>query len=98
MKEKYFVYILKSETSGSVYTGFTTDMEKRLKQHNEGFEGYTKNRGPWELVWYCAFENKRLAEEFERYLKNGSGIAFARKRLIRLLASMLKHTDQHSVK
>jgi len=82
MKNKYYVYIIKSETSGGIYTGFTTDLENRLKQHNEEVGGYTKNRGPWEAIWYGVFEDRQLAESFERYLKSGSGIAFARKRLM----------------
>jgi predicted GIY-YIG superfamily endonuclease len=84
MKEKYFVYILKSELSGKIYTGFTTDLQSRMKQHNENAGGYTKNRGPWELIWYGTFKDREIAEDFEKYLKCGSGIAFARKRLIRL--------------
>ncbi|KKR91135.1 MAG: hypothetical protein UU42_C0021G0002 [Candidatus Woesebacteria bacterium GW2011_GWA1_41_13b] len=37
---------------------------------------------PWKLVWYCAFENKGKAEDFELYLKSGSGKAFVYKRLV----------------
>ncbi len=82
MNSKYYVYILKSEANDGAYTGFTTDLENRLRQHNENIEGYTKNRGPWKLIWYCVFEGKKQAKEFEKYLKTGSGIAFARKRLM----------------
>jgi len=82
MGDRFFVYIIKSTTSGKTYTGFTTDLENRLKQHNGNVGGYTKNRGPWEIVWFGAFRERQLAEKFEMYLKKGSGIAFARKRLI----------------
>ena len=36
---------------------------------------------PWRIVTYVAFSNRSKAEAFERYLKSGSGHAFARKRL-----------------
>jgi len=83
MSEKYFAYILKSQETGKPYTGFTTDIVNRVRQHNEGIGGFTKGRGPWDLVWYGAFADRQLAENFEKYLKTGSGIAFARKRLMR---------------
>lgn len=82
MSGKYFVYIIKSVENDKLYTGFTTNLENRMKQHNENIGGYTKGRGPWELAWYSVFSKRRLAENFERYLKSGSGFAFARKRLI----------------
>ena len=82
MGNRYFVYIIMSKTNGQTYTGYTTNLENRIKQHNENIGGYTKNRGPWELVWYGVFNQRHLAEDFERYLKSGSGIAFAKKRFI----------------
>jgi putative endonuclease len=65
-----------------MYTGFTEDLNRRISQHNEATEGYTKGKGPWELVWFAAFGTKEKALDFEKYLKHGSGFAFARKRLI----------------
>ena len=82
MNDRYFVYIIKSQKDGKVYTGYTTDLQRRIREHNEGESGYTAGRGPWELIWYSAFPDKLMAEKFERYLKGGSGYAFARKRLI----------------
>ncbi|MFA4904994.1 MAG: GIY-YIG nuclease family protein [Candidatus Margulisiibacteriota bacterium] len=82
MKIKYFVYILRSQRDGKTYVGYTSDLQNRVRQHNENVGGYTKNRGPWDLIWYGAFDSHELAEKFESYLKSGSGIAFARKRLI----------------
>ena len=82
MKFRYYVYIIKSKSSDVIYTGFTEDLDRRIKQHNEGNEGYTKGKGPWELVWFAAFNTKDKALEFEKYLKHGSGYAFARKRFL----------------
>ncbi|MDI6731907.1 MAG: GIY-YIG nuclease family protein [Candidatus Margulisbacteria bacterium] len=81
-EEKFYVYILRSSKNSKIYTGFTTDINRRLNEHNKNMSGYTKNRGPWSIVWVGIFENRLLAESFEKYLKSGSGIAFARKRLI----------------
>ncbi len=39
-----------------------------MKQHNENIGGYTKNRGPWVIVWFGVFDNRCLAEGFEKYL------------------------------
>ena len=78
----YFVYILKSQKDGSSYKGVTTDLEKRLKQHNSIKNRYTSNKQPFEIIWYCNFKDKIKAYSFEKYLKSGSGFAFAKKRLI----------------
>ncbi|MFH1826332.1 MAG: GIY-YIG nuclease family protein [bacterium] len=78
---EYFVYIIRGKKGGT-YTGFTTDLQRRLKEHNDNLGGYTKGKGPWTLVWYCVFRDRQMAENFEMYLKAGSGYAFACKRLI----------------
>ncbi len=78
----YYVYILQSLKDDSYYTGFTLDVEARLKKHNNGSVEYTSTKRPFKLSWYCCFEDKRKALQFERYLKSGSGFALARKRLV----------------
>ncbi|WP_298761861.1 GIY-YIG nuclease family protein [uncultured Psychroserpens sp.] len=77
----YTVYILKC-SDNSFYTGFTTNLKKRLKAHNKCEVHYTKDKLPLELVHLTLFMDKRKAYDFERYLKSGSGIAFRNKRLI----------------
>lgn len=57
-------------------------MKKRLAEHNTGQTKFTKAHIPWKLSWYCAFESQQMAKDFELYLKSGSGIAFAYKRLV----------------
>jgi putative endonuclease len=76
-----FVYILKCADQ-THYTGCTEDLDARLKRHQSGYVEYTKTRLPVELIYYCAFEQKDMAFEFEKYLKTGSGIAFRNKRLV----------------
>ncbi|MEI8206865.1 MAG: GIY-YIG nuclease family protein, partial [Kiritimatiellales bacterium] len=64
------------------YVGFSTDLKKRIKQHNEGGCPHTAKFKPWELIWYSAFPEKQRALDFEKHLKSHSGKAFASKRLI----------------
>ena len=79
--EKRIVYIIQSETEPSrFYTGITSDVEARLEWHNNGPCGYSVDHRPWSLVVEMKFANDTAARRFERYLKSGSGHAFARKR------------------
>ena len=78
----YYTYILKSSKSNNFYTGWTTDLKKRLQEHNSGLSPATKPYIPWRLVFYAAFETEKLAKDFELYLKSGSGRSFAYKRFL----------------
>ena len=79
---KFYVYILQSESHPDrFYTGFTTDVESRVKCHNSGSVPATKPYRPWRLKTYVAFSNEKQARAFEQYLKTQSGRAFAKKRL-----------------
>ena len=78
----FYVYLLESRaTPGERYVGLTTDLKARLRQHNAGQSKHTAKFKPWRLVTYVAFSDQVKAEAFERYLKSGSGHAFAAKRL-----------------
>jgi putative endonuclease len=77
-----YVYLLQSESAiGQRYVGVTADLKQRLAEHNAGKSVHTSKYVPWTLVTYVAFSDEQKAEAFERYLKSGSGHAFARKRL-----------------
>jgi predicted GIY-YIG superfamily endonuclease len=78
----YKVYILESLKDGSLYTGVTQNLAERLKEHNSGMSKYSSSKCPFKIVWYCVFKDKSKALQFEKYLKHGSGFAFARKHLI----------------
>jgi len=78
----HYVYILKSQNhSNQEYIGATSDLKKRLADHNARQSKHTSKYAPWDLIWYCAFGDKMKAYEFEKYLKSHSGKAFANKRL-----------------
>ena len=76
-----YVYLLQSETSEQRYVGVTSDLKQRLANHNAGESPHTSKYAPWKLISYVAFSDSRKARTFERYLKSGSGRAFAKKRL-----------------
>ena len=77
-----FLYIIKSEIANQIYTGATNDIKRRFQEHNSGHSKHTNKYKPWKLVSYFAFESKTIAENFEAYLKTGSGIAFCRKHFL----------------
>ena len=78
----YYVYRMQSRSCPSfAYTGYTTDLNRRLAEHNRGQVTSTKKYAPYTLIFYSAFDTARAARNFEDYLKSGSGKAFANKRL-----------------
>ncbi len=78
----YYVYILQNQKDKSCYIGVTKNLKRRIKEHSDGGVKFTSSKKLYRLVWYCAFLNKHKALDFEKYLKHGSGHAFARKRLL----------------
>ncbi|MFA5130408.1 MAG: GIY-YIG nuclease family protein [Patescibacteria group bacterium] len=79
----YYVYILRDRTDGRLYKGSTSDVRRRMKEHQKRTTATTAH-GSYALVWFCAFPTKKHAICFEHYLKSGSGIAFTRKHLVAL--------------
>ena len=78
----HYVYIIKSTKDLSYYVGSTENLKRRFSEHNKGTVRFTSAHRPYILNWYCAFSSKHKALDFEKYLKHGSGFAFARKRLV----------------
>jgi predicted GIY-YIG superfamily endonuclease len=79
-----YVYILQSINSPKqLYIGKSGDLKKRITSHNQGLTPSTKRYKPWKLLWASWFSHKYLANDFEKYLKTGSGYAFRNKRLIK---------------
>lgn len=77
----YYVYLLKSlKNPTKTYIGYTTNLEQRIETHNAGGSEYTSDHRPWKLVGYTCFDSATKALDFEKYLKSGSGYAFAKKR------------------
>ena len=61
--------------------GVTSDLKRRIAEHNAGKSTHTSKFMPWRIMTYVAFSDEAKATSFERYLKSGSGHAFANKRL-----------------
>lgn len=77
-----YVYIFCSDAyPARFYTGITSDLKARIAKHNAGDVSHTSKYRPWSLNTYIAFSDETKALAFERYLKSGSGRAFAKKRL-----------------
>ena len=77
-----YVYILQSlADTEHFYTGITDDLKARLSKHNSGAVTHTAKYRPWRIKSYVAFTDQDRAAAFEKYLKSGSGRAFAKARL-----------------
>ncbi|MES2224082.1 MAG: GIY-YIG nuclease family protein [Patescibacteria group bacterium] len=81
----FYTYIIMSTKDGKFYTGFTKDLRKRFKQHQNGESTWTKGRGPFILVYYEASINEDDARSRELYLKSGRGKCYLKARLKRFL-------------
>jgi predicted GIY-YIG superfamily endonuclease len=78
-RAKRFVYVMRSEKTGSPYTGVTCDVPMRIAVHNSGGSRHTRRDRPWRLIVTLEFASEASALDFERYLKSGSGRAFAKR-------------------
>ena len=84
MSQENFTYIVKC-SDGSLYTGWTNDLDKRLKAHNSGTGAkYTKTRRPVELVYYEKFLTKQEAMSREARIKQ-----LSRSQKLELIAGTL---------
>ena len=76
----FYTYLIQSVTDPTRrYVGHAADLRQRMADHNAGKSPHTAKFKPWKLHVYVAFLDKPAAVEFERYLKSGSGRAFARR-------------------
>jgi putative endonuclease len=77
----FYTYVLRSKKDNKFYVGYTEDLKKRLKEHNEDKVSSTKSRKPLELIFYEAFVNKKDAILREKFLKTGWGRRHLKKSL-----------------
>ncbi|MBX3178126.1 MAG: GIY-YIG nuclease family protein [Candidatus Hydrogenedentes bacterium] len=82
----YYVYVLRSASTGKIYIGQTSHLENRLAQHNDPdctFTMYTKrNQGPWVVIHTEMFPTRRQAMLREKQLKSGQGREWIRAHLL----------------
>jgi len=68
-----YIYALRSEIDGRIYVGMSSNVEKRLKEHNAGYVFSTKGYRPWKLIYIEKALNRLKARIREKYLKSGVG-------------------------
>jgi len=69
----FYTYILRGK-NGKRYVGSTSNLKRRLEEHNFGIGGkYTKNNRPFVLIYYEAYLDQKDAQESERFYKTGYG-------------------------
>jgi putative endonuclease len=77
----YYIYILKSLKDNKFYTGFTSNLKKRLAEHENGEVISTKDRLPLKLVYFEGCVNQKDATHREKYLKTSWGKRYIKERL-----------------
>ena len=77
----FYTYVLKSEKDKRLYIGFSSNLKKRLDEHQKGLVSVTKNRRPLELVYYEACKTEEKAILREKSLKTGFGRSYLKNRI-----------------
>ncbi len=78
---KYYVYVLSSLVSAKSYVGITNNIERRLMEHNSGFNYFTKQYRPWEVIYTEEYSTLFEARKREKYLKSASGRSLVLKKI-----------------
>jgi len=68
----YRVYVIQNRT-GKFYIGLSSDLERRIEQHNTGVSKWTRDKGPWRLIWQTTDMNLSDARKLELLLKRQKG-------------------------
>ncbi len=82
--DNFYIYALVSEKDGTIYVGMTTDLKRRLNEHNSGKSKYSKGHSPWRLFHSELAGNSKVARLREKYFKTSAG----KKRLKAILESI----------
>ena len=78
----FYVYILQSKKDKRLYIGYSKDLQRRIKEHNEGKVKATQNRLPMELIYYEAYKYEKIAKKQEMFYKTGQGRRVLKKRVL----------------
>ena len=84
----FYTYILQSNKNKELYIGYTADLKKRIKEHNQGLNFSTKRYLPWEVIYYEACKEKSDAKRREMYLKTTQGNRLIKRRIKDYLYNM----------
>ena len=77
----FYVYILQSQKNSALYIGYTLDLKRRVKEHNQKLNFSTKRYIPWNLIYYEACTEKSDAVRREAYLKTTQGGRLIKRRI-----------------
>jgi putative endonuclease len=88
----YKIYILYSHKIDKYYIGYSSDVDQRLRKHNNASRGFTNTDRPWILVYTEEYETKQEAAARERQIKNWKN----RSRLEDLIKKGSEHPDFQS--
>jgi len=88
----FYVYVLHSDKDNQFYTGYTSNLKKRVNEHNSGISKSTAFRESPKLVYYEACLNRKDAMRKERYLKTTWGKRYIRNRIKTYLSDNTKST------
>jgi putative endonuclease len=72
----FTVYVLFTEKNKKHYTGITSNLEIRLRSHNEFGKDWSAKFRPWKLIYTKVFNSKKEAAVYEKWLKSGAGRTF----------------------
>jgi putative endonuclease len=84
----HYAYILISEKNGIFYTESTSNLKRRLDEHNGGKVESTKRRKPLRLIYYEACIDENDARQRKKYLKSGMGKKYIRSRIKNYLENL----------
>lgn len=77
----FYVYVIQSESDMGLYIGMSSNLRRRVAEHQGGESKSTKGRGPWRLIYYQAYLEKEDALGREVFLKSGGGRKFLDRQL-----------------
>jgi len=81
MTRYYYVYVLRSQTDKYFYTGYTSNLPRRVEDHKSGKVNSTKRRIRLDLVYWEGCLNQKDALRREKYLKTAWGKRYIKNRL-----------------
>ncbi|MDD5355567.1 MAG: GIY-YIG nuclease family protein [Candidatus Omnitrophica bacterium] len=84
----FYVYLLRSAKDKGIYIGFTNNLERRIKEHNQGLVYSTKSRRPFELVYLEGYKSEKEARHRENNLKLHSRAFAQLKKRIKISLSL----------
>ena len=65
----FYIYVLKSKKDNDLYVGFTNNLERRIKEHNNSLVLSTKSRRPFDLIYCEGYKSEKDARKREQNLK-----------------------------